>query len=435
MSGHLTDEQVEAPGDSPHLASCAQCQKAVARAAARRKLLGGVKPYTLADVAFSRVEAKLMEHVRDNPPGPRWSFGRIFAIAALAAIVMMFAVSTVRPLLGNKAEIPIAAFEPMTVIHASGGVAAKAGDVLNKDASLDAEKGQVVLATSDGMALRLAGGARFVLGANDATVRLASGTLTVDGHSRGPWVVANATHWVKVVDATFDIAADQLRLYRGSVVLADNAAFDNPRHVIAPAVFRFGDGATLSLGGAKSGLRDTPPPPWAKLELALAASEVELDGQRVGSSPLSLMTTPGKHHLRALVGEAWRDGDIELGAGSTGGAIDFPEKQNIVPPAAVPTGPVVEADPEAIAAAVKSQLPKLRVCHEKWLKVNESARGKVLMSVTVSPKGRVTKAAFTADEGVPATVNECLGRAVRAMTLPKSSEEVELEIPVLLGAQ
>ncbi len=436
MSAHLTDEQLENPGDAPHLRDCEQCRAAVARAAARRKLLGGLKPYTLSDVAFSRVEAKLMEHVRENPPGPRWTFGRIFAWSAIAAVFAMFAVSTVRPLLGNKPELPVPFFEPMTVVHASGPVAVKAGDVLGRDATVEASSGRVVLATADGEALRLRGGARFKLGARDAAVRLEAGTLGVDGRKGGPWVVANATHWIRGVDASYEVAADQLRLYRGIVYVSDSASFDSQRVLGAPVAFRFADGKVSPLEPPFDvGLGAPLPSPWARFELGLAASDVELDGQKVGPSPLSMLTTPGRHKVRALVGEAWREADVDLTVG-TPGVVELPEKQPVVPvmPQA-PTGPVVEADPEAIAAAVKAQLPKLRVCHEKWLKVNEQAHGKVTMNVTVSPKGRVTRATFTAAEGVPPAVNECLGRAVRAMTLPKSSEEVELEIPVLLGAQ
>jgi hypothetical protein len=57
------------------------------------------------------------------------------------------------------------------------------------------------------------------------------------------------------------------------------------------------------------------------------------------------------------------------------------------------------------------------------------------MTATVSGQGRVTRATFTAKEGVPDAVDDCLGRAVRSMKLPRSSEEVDLEIPLLLGTQ
>ncbi len=432
MSAHLTDEQLEAPGEAPHLAECSECRSKVARARARQKLLKGVRPYTLADVAFSRVEAKLMEHARENAPGPRWNLARIFAIGAMAAVAAVLAVTTVQPVFAPAPPAPMALFEPMTVVLASGPVSVRAGDVLNRDAVVDAEKGQVVLSTADGAAVRTWGGAKFQLGAATEAVRVESGTLRVDARQRGPWVVRAGNHWLKSSDFMADVAADTLKLYRGGVLLADNASFENARQLNAPLQVDLMTGKESVLEGAPRSFPVGPLQPGGRLEVKLEASEVEVDGVVYGPSPLSLITFLGPHKVRARVGEQWRDGVIDLST-SGSGVVDFPEKALAVPLA--PAQPAVEADPSAIAAAVKAQLPKLRVCHEKWLKVNESARGRVMMTLTVSPKGKVTRATFTAAEGVPETVNECLGRAVRSLTLPRSSEEVELEIPVLLGAQ
>ncbi|MBK7859090.1 MAG: AgmX/PglI C-terminal domain-containing protein [Archangiaceae bacterium] len=438
MSAHLTPEQLEAPGvdASSHLQGCAECRAGVRRAQGRQKLLKGLKAHTLADVAFSRVEARLMEHVRENPPGPRFTFGRLAAFAALAMVAALFAVTTVRPLFDGKgAAAPVAAFQPMTVMFAAKVPGVKAGDVLNRGAVVAAAGGRVELSTADGLQLRVSGGAQFTLAPNEqATVAVNHGTLGVDARM-GTWVVAYGNTWVRISDAQLDFAPDALSLYRGTAVLADNASFENAKTVSAPARVSLPAGRVGSLDGKVSVMRKGSPPPWAKLELDLDAQDVELDGQSVGAAPLSLLALPGAHHLRARVGDEWRETDVDLHMGAPG-VVSFPEKVTVAPLLpAVKTGPVVEADPAAIAAAVKAQLPKLRVCHEKWLKVNESARGKVLMSVTVSPRGKVTRATFAADEGVPEAVNECLGRAVRQMKLPASSEEVDLEIPVLLGAQ
>lgn len=432
MSAHLTEEQLDAPGEAPHLAECAECRAKVARARGRQKLLKGVRPYTLSGVAFSRVEAKLMEHARENPPGPRWTFGRILAIGAMAAVVAMFAVTTVRPLLAPSPPPVAAVFEPLTVAFASGPVAVKAGDVLGRDSVVDAEKGRVVLSTQDGLALRMHGGAKVVLGAMTETVRVESGTLLVQAGQRGPWVVRAGNHWLKSADVTFEVAPDSLKLYRGGALLADNASFDNARQVNAPLQIDLKTGKESPLEGAVKVFPFAPLQPGARLEVKLEASEVEIDGTPYGPSPLSIVTGIGKHKVRAKVGEQWREGELDLSTPGSG-VVELPEKVSVAP--VPPPEPAAEADPAAIAASVKAQLPKLRVCHEKWLKVNEGARGKVMMTLTVSPKGRVTRARFEAAEGVPETVSECLGRAVRAMTLPRSSEEVELEIPVLLGAQ
>ncbi|MBL8949944.1 MAG: AgmX/PglI C-terminal domain-containing protein [Myxococcaceae bacterium] len=434
MSAHLTDEQLEAPGEAPHLAECAECRSKVARARARQKLLGGMKPYTLSGVAFSRVEAKLLEHARENPPGPVWGLGRIFALGAFAAVAVLFAVTTVVPLFAPTPQpvVAVPPFEPMTVVFASGQVSVKAGDSLGRDAVLDGAQGTVVLSTGDGLALRLQGGAKLVLGTPTETVRVERGRLLVESRHRGPWVVRVGNHWLRTADTTFEVAPESLELYRGGAVLADNAAFENARQLNGPLQVDLTTGKESPLERAAPAFKVGPLQPGKRLEVTLAASEVEIDGVGYGPSPLSLMTLVSRHKVRAKVGEQWREGELDLATSGTG-VVELPERAPVAP--VQPVGPTIEADPAAIAASVKAQLPKLRVCHEKWLKVNEAARGKVLMTLTVSPKGKVTRAKFSADEGVPEAVNECLGRAVRGLTLPKSSEEVELEVPVLLGAQ
>ena len=147
----------------------------------------------------------------------------------------------------------------------------------------------------------------------------------------------------------------------------------------------------------------------------------------LGQGPFSMLTTPGRHHVRANLAGTWRETDIDLTT-SGGGVVELPEKL-----VRVPTGPHLEADPELIARAVQQQLPKLRVCYEKWLKVDASARGRVEMDLAVSPQGKVTRARFSSAQPVPESISECLGRAARSLVLPKSSEEVELELPLNLG--
>jgi hypothetical protein len=164
--------------------------------------------------------------------------------------------------------------------------------------------------------------------------------------------------------------------------------------------------------------------------LQIDVDEVSLDGQHLGPAPLSVLATPGRHHLSA----AGHEVDIDLTT-SGGGLFDLSAFKAPVAPPVAPKAPHVEADPGAIAKAIRAQLPKLRVCHDKWLKVDPEARGKVEMALTVSPQGKVVKTAFTAAEGVPPAIDECLARAARTLVLPKSGEEIELQLPVVLGAQ
>lgn len=424
---HLSPEEVEtlaasAAPASGHTAECAECTKAVARARGRQKLLKGMTPYTLSDVAFSRVDAKLQEQVREGIAKPafgwRWLGLGIAAAAAIAFAVVSVQKTTVAPA-PVQVAVADAHFEPLTVLLARGSNV-KAGAVLERGAKVS---GSVVLATADGASrFEAFGGA--TLGTPQASVMLGVGSVSADVHG-GPWVFQLGQRWVKTSDAALTLtksAAEVLVVSRGTVLVSDDAAFSNPRKVEAPAAVDLASGKPVSADGKD--VSAVPAKPWATLELGFTSDSVELDGQQIGGSPVSLLTGLGKHKLRS------QGREVEIDVGSMGMTLgELPAK-----PVAVPSGPVVEADPNAIALAIKAQLPKLRVCHEKWLKVDPTARGKVTMALTVSPKGKVTRTQFSSAEGVPDAVSECLGRAARAMKLPMSSEEVELELPVVLGA-
>jgi hypothetical protein len=422
MSHHLGPDEVETAEDTnPHLAECQKCREAVRLARGRQKLLKGMRPYTLSDVGFSRVDARLVEHVRE---GPRSGFKWLWAAVAVsaAAAVAAFVLSAV-----PKPVAPPAAFEPMTVTFASGNTSLKAGEVLGRGALVNADGADVMLSTADGESLRLSGGASFQLGLRDAVVALDSGRLAVDAARGGPWVIRAGKHWVETADALMLVSPNTVDLSRGSVRVFDEATLRRGRTLPAPAHLDLETGMvgplTADLGAPPRAVK----PPWARLVLGLKSDEVSLDGQKLGPSPLSTLTTPGRHHVSA----AGREVDVDLTT-SGSGIVELPEKAVVAPPA-MPKGPHVEADPDAIAKAIRAQLPKLRVCHDKWLKVDASARGKVEMALTVSPQGKVVKTSFTADEGVPAAIDDCLARAARTLVLPKSSEEVELELPVVLG--
>jgi hypothetical protein len=422
MSHHLGPDEVEIAEDmNPHVAECEKCREAVRLARGRQKLLKGMRPYTLSDVAFSRVDARLAEHVRE---GRRSGFKWLWAAVAVsaAAAVAAFVLSTL-----PKPVAPPAAFELMTVTFASGNASLKAGDVLGRGAIVSADKADVTLATSDGDSLRLSGGASFQLGLKDAAVALESGRLVVDASRGGPWVTRAGKHWVETVDALMVVSPNAVDVARGSVRVFDDATLRRGRTVAAPTHYDFETGAFSPFNADLGDLPQAVKPPWARLVLGLKSDQVSLDGQKLGPSPLSTLTTPGRHHVSA----AGREADVDLTT-SGSGIVELPEKPVVAPPA-MAKGPHVEADPEAIAKAIRAQLPKLRVCHDKWLKVDANARGKVEMALTVSPQGKVVKTTFTADEGVPDAIDDCLARAARTLVLPKSSEEVELELPVVLG--
>ncbi len=421
---HLTPEEIEALAankqpSSEHLTSCEKCTKSVRVARGRQQLLKGMTPYTLSDMAFSRVDAKLTEQMRQ----PVRSFAWLWATGSVAAALIIGAYVYMSSMTGEPHQLGPASFEPMTVVAARGDTTLKAGDVLGRGSKVSANNAEVTLATADGDMLRLSGGASFTLDAHRATVALESGSLWFEALRGGPWSVRVGEHRLETSDALINVSPNAFDVFRGSVRL------DDSRVVNAPAHLDFATGALSPLQGDAK-MPAAVKPPWALLQLDLSADDVDLDGQRVGPAPFSMMTSPGRHHLRA--GD--REGDFDLTT-SGSGTVDFPAKAPIVAAPTLPAGPHIDADPEAIAKAIRAQLPKLRVCHEKWLKVDSSARGKVEMALTVSPKGKVTKATFTAAEDVPASIDDCLARAARTLVLPQSSEEVELQMPVMLGAQ
>ena len=74
---HLEPETIEtAARETPagdvaaHLGSCAECRGHVRRAQGRQRLLSGMTPYTLSDLAFRRVEARLDEAVAAGEASP-----------------------------------------------------------------------------------------------------------------------------------------------------------------------------------------------------------------------------------------------------------------------------------------------------------------------------------------------------------------------------
>jgi hypothetical protein len=418
---HLSQEELETASDTnAHVAECAKCRDAVKLARGRQNLMKGMRPYTLSGVAFSRVDAKLQEHVREARSARPWwlyAFGGVAAAAAIAVAVLV-----------NLPGKP-AVFEPMTVASAQGETTLKAGDVLGRGTQVASGDANVMLATADGAALRLSGGAGYELGIRDAAVAFDTGRLVVDAARGGPWRVRVGDHFLESSDALMAVSPNAVDLARGSVRVSEESWLRRSRVVTAPAHLDLRTGAVTPLTAEVAALAPAVKPPFAKLSLAMTSDSVELDGQKLGPSPLSALTTPGRHHLSA----AGRESDIDLTTTGSG-IVELPEKPIVAAPA-LPKGPHVDADPEAIAKAIRAQLPKLRVCHDKWLKVDPAAKGKVEMTLTVSPQGRVTKTAFTAAEGVPPGIDACLAHEARLLVLPKSSEEVELELPVLLGGQ
>ncbi|MBL8916341.1 MAG: hypothetical protein JNM17_36915, partial [Archangium sp.] len=132
---HLDQDQLEAADvqtvHAEHLKTCADCRRAVSLARGRQKLLRGMKPYTLSDMAFRRVEARLEEQVREGLPAsslgatPWWRW-LAFGAAAVAATALALMFITREPVTDSVVKLPtpqpsvaVASFRSLTVIRAS----------------------------------------------------------------------------------------------------------------------------------------------------------------------------------------------------------------------------------------------------------------------------------------------------------------------------
>ncbi|MBL9039223.1 MAG: hypothetical protein JNG84_11955, partial [Archangium sp.] len=152
---HLTPEALEAAAIDPsgadaHLAACAACRQSVRDARGRRALLAGLTPYTLSDVGFRRVGAKLAEAADEGLAPPlRWPWVAAgLALAAAAVLVLAVQVDVA----DSAAQPPVtvaeaAPFQPLTVVQSSGDAQRKsatgwgplqAGDVVREATAISA---------------------------------------------------------------------------------------------------------------------------------------------------------------------------------------------------------------------------------------------------------------------------------------------------------
>lgn len=448
---HLDDAQREAlaagegvgPEAAAHLASCAACEAAVRDAKGRRALLGGLRDYTLSDVAFRRVEARLVEQVEAGlerrPPWLAWLAG--------AAAVAVAAVAILAPWSGGSASHDVAlpalvaspaleAFPSLTVLRAAPGsqVRSDDGDWRPLPAGAQVEQGDVL--SSNGVSLAPAGplawafDARGVLALGGAvTVDLGEGQVVAEVDA--PASVGAGARRVHATQALFSVnrAAGEVMVSvaRGSVEVEDTGTAER-RRLDAPATLRWAESAALGSAVAEPFAPVTAPAvpakPWAHLDLTglPAGTGISLDGAALGEAPLDLLAAVGRRRLGltppggALV-ETW----VELSA-----AQPFM--------ATLPDAEGAPAPPrEALArvqAALERQRPRLAVCYEAWLKANPTAGGQSELVLVLAPDGRVKQARLRGG-GLPTASAECLTRTAKRLTLPSLGSEVELEVPLV----
>jgi len=430
-----------------HLTSCSECREHVRRAKGRQKLLAGMKPYTLSDMAFRRVEARLEEAVNAGEASPspwRWWW---WVGGAVAAAVLALVVVSSEGALPGTVKIPrppvataTAPFHPLMVLRASSeaqlqdgdskwrplsaGDLALAGSALSAQSVLLAPESDVAWAISASGSLSLGGPASLTLGAGE-----------IVAHVGAPIEVLADTRRMLSANALFSVtragAEVVLAVMEGQVEVVDSISGER-RLVKSPSALRWSDGSSLQ-DAREEALRSlvappVPARPWVRFDARGLAEKtvVSLDGVRLGAAPFVDVVTAGRRRLGLTPpGGVERESWAELVGGQ-------PFTAKLETPAIENDGP--EPDAEALArvmAALKAQRPKLASCYEKWLKANPSAQGEVVLELVVGAQGRVKKARVE-NATISAASSECLVTTAKSLVLPPLGADATLQVPLLL---
>ncbi len=448
MSAHLSGEQLDqvASGSSDatldaHLSGCTDCRTAVRSAQGRRKMLQGLTPYTLSDLAFRRVEARLMEQVDEglSSPWPAWL--KFVVPAAIAALVLLVAA----PWNSTSVVVPVAPvavvkptprpFGPMVATYASADAKLRFGegawkplsaaDEVTSGAAVSASR--LTLASTSGLVLE--GEGSFAVG-GQAMVVLGAGSIAASGNAE----VLAGSRRITGVDAAFRVertaAEVVLDVASGEVTLFDEGVHRSMR---GPTRVRWADGTALGAGVTEAHVDWRAPRgvklPATRLELGAlpAGTLLSIDGLSYGATPFSFMLEPGRHKVELTPpGLPVQERFVDLVGG-----------QPFALGLAAPAERTVEApEPDARALArvmedLRRQTPKLRSCYEKWLKANPNASGQVDLVLVVNAKG-VVKRANVKGEPISADSATCLKTIAKSLVLSPLGSEQELEVPLVL---
>jgi len=449
VSAHLTDEQLDqvASGSSDstldgHLAECIDCRTAVRSAKGRRKMLQGLTPYTLSDMAFRRVEARLMEQVDDGLPSPWPAWLKFVVPAAVAAVVLLVAAPwksapVVEPVIPAVAVVKPTpkAFEPMVVTYASSDAKVRRGeadwkplaaaDEVTSGAALSASR--LTLASTSGLVLEADGS--FAVG-GQAMVVLGAGSIAAAGNAE----VLAGSRRVTSVDAAFRVERTAAEVVL-DVASGDVTVFDEGvrRSVRGPTRVRWADGTALEAGVTEARVDWKAPRsmklPATRLELGALpeGTLLSIDDLWYGATPFSFMLEAGRHKVQLTPpGQPMQERFVHLVGGQpfTLGLAAAPERTVEAP----------EPDARALAQVMEDlrrQTPKLRSCYEKWLKANPNASGQVDLVLVVDAKGVVTRADVKGELISPESAT-CLKTIAKSLVLSPLGSEQELEVPLVL---
>ncbi len=448
MSAHLTDEQLDqvASGSSDatldgHLADCIDCRTAVRSAKGRRKMLQGLKPYTLSDMAFRRVEARLMEQVEDGLPSPWPAWLKFVVPAALAAVVLLVAAPwSSTPVVEPVAPVAVVKptpkpFAPMVATYASADSKLRrgeaewksltAGDDVTSGAAVSASR--LTLVSTSGLALE--GEGSFAVG-GQAMVVLGAGSISATGDAE----VLAGTRRVSSVDAAFRVERTAAEVVL-DVASGDVTVFDEglQRSVRGPTRVRWADGTALEAGVTEALVSFRAPArmtlPATRLDLGALpeGTLLSIDDLSYGATPFSFMLEAGRHKVQLTPpGQPMQERFVDL-VGGQPFALAL-----AAPPERADEAP--EPDARALAQVMEDlrrQTPKLRSCYEKWLKANPNASGQVDLVLVVNAKG-VVKRADVKGEPISAESATCLKTIAKSLVLSPLGSEQELEVPLVL---
>jgi hypothetical protein len=312
--------------------------------------------------------------------------------------------------------------------HSVTGKPIAAGDVLATNDQVETQ-GRLTLAADK---LILDGKGKLALG-NGLTADVDDSFIAaVDPGDETALLHCDGT-FVGGVDAAFVVsrvgAEVVVEVMRGEVKVAGEAQLRDALTLKAPVQAHLRQGrlvGNFSRPAESTRVPVLPKKPHARLDFDFpAGTQLELDGGKVGSVPLSLMWTQGKHHWRAFVpGQPVHEGWLEL-IGDRPYTLRAPDEPRDVEP-----------DETVIAElnrSLKAQTPKLAACYEKWLKANPGAQGEIELTLTLASSGKVMKVLVDPHEsGMSQDAIDCLVRNGKALVLPKVGSQQEVALPLRL---
>jgi len=111
----------------------------------------------------------------------------------------------------------------------------------------------------------------------------------------------------------------------------------------------------------------------------------------------------------------------------TGGSVSGARKAVLMPRPGL--------SPDQIASAIQQQLPKVRACYERQLKTDTALRGRMVLAMSVTASGDVSRARVKGDELGNDDLNACVVREVQGFRFPAGVESVAVEYPVTFKPQ